>query len=78
MKVREIRELSPKELKEKLAEKTEEVANLKFQHALKQLDNTAKVRIVRREMARFTTILHEHEKGIRKLVKTTDLDEEQL
>ena len=67
MKSREVRELSPAELRDKVAEKSEELANLKFQLALHQLDNTAKVRIVRRELARLRTILHEHEKGIRTL-----------
>jgi len=67
MKVREIRELSPEELKEKIEEKSEELANLKFQLALHQLDNTAKVRIVRRDLARFKTIYLEHLLGIRRV-----------
>jgi len=68
VKVREIRELSPDELDDKIAEKSEELANLKFQLSLHQLDNTTKVRIVRRELARMKTILGEHKLGIRTLV----------
>jgi len=67
MRIHEIRELSPEELAEKFSEKEEEVANLRFQHALHQLDNTDKVRIVRRELARMKTIMQEHKKGIRQL-----------
>ena len=67
MKVREIRELSPRELADMVVEKAEELTNLKFQLALHQLDNTAKVRIARRELARLQTIQKEHQLGIRKL-----------
>ncbi len=76
MKIHEIRELSHKELIEKFDEKMEEVANLKFQHALHQLENTDKVRIAKRELARMKTILVEHEKGIRLLKDEASVDEE--
>ena len=77
MKTFEIRDLDPKELAAKVDEKTEETFNLKFQHALHQLDNTAKVRLARRELARMKTILVEHEKGFRKLKeKSLEPDEE--
>ncbi len=69
MKVHEIRELDPKELAQRIAEREEELANLKFQLALHQLDNTAKVRMLRREYARMVTVMREHELGIRKLVE---------
>lgn len=78
MKINEIRELSLSELKEKLEEKAEEVANMKFQHALHQLDNAVKVRIVRRELARMKTILHEHETGTRLLKDAAQPGEELL
>jgi len=66
-KIKELRELRPADLKQRIADKTEELANLKLQLALKQLDNTAKVRLARRELARMTTLLKEDEKGIRPL-----------
>jgi len=78
VKVFEIRDLSPKELAVKVIEKEEELANIKFQHSLHQVDNTAKVRRTRRELARFVTILHEHENGIRKLEQSSVRDEELL
>jgi large subunit ribosomal protein L29 len=67
LKIQEIRELSFQELKDRVADKAEEFANLKFQLALHQLDNTASIRSIRREYARMITIAKEHELGIRKL-----------
>lgn len=67
MKTREIRELSLQELEGKLSERMEESANLKFQLALRQLDNTAQVRSVRRDLARLRTIYREHQLNIRPL-----------
>ena len=65
MKPNEIRELSAEELEGKIEEKSEELANLKFQLALHQLDNTAIVQIARRELARLKTIFKEHQTGLR-------------
>jgi large subunit ribosomal protein L29 len=64
MKVKEIRELSLQELAVKIHDTHEELANLEFQHSLHQLDNSAKVRQVRRDLARMITIQHEAELGI--------------
>ena len=75
MKTSEIREFSAQELEDKVAEKAEELANLKFQHALHQLDNTAKVRITRRELARMRTILKEHKTGVRQLKDEMSMNE---
>lgn len=76
MKKFELRELSSKDLAEKIGEKKEELANLKFQHALHQLENTATVRLTKRELSRMKTILQEHNKGIRKLTQESLADEE--
>jgi large subunit ribosomal protein L29 len=66
MKMEGIRQLPLEELKVKLRDTTEELTNLKFQLALHQLDNTSKVRLLRRDVARLKTVLHEIELGIRK------------
>ncbi len=65
MKTKEIRELSAADLEAKIKDVREEFANIKFQHSLKQLDNTSKVRILRRELARLLTIQREEKLGIR-------------
>lgn len=55
MKPAEIRELSADDLQEKLKEAREELFNLRFQMATSQLDNTARVRQVKKDIARIQT-----------------------
>ena len=62
-----IRDMSPEEIREKIAELREGIFNLRFRNSMKQLDNPLELRNQRREIARLETILSEHEKGIRKL-----------
>ena len=59
MKAREIREMSPEELNAKLKELKTELFNLRFQHAINQLDNPHKIVDVKRDIARVLTILQE-------------------
>ncbi len=61
MKPADLRELNYRELVEKLAESKEELFNLRFQLATNQLDNTARVKSVKRTAARILTILRERE-----------------
>ena len=61
MKAVELRDLPYEELQEKLAESKEELFNLRFQLATNQLDNTARVTDVRRDIARIATTLREQE-----------------
>ena len=55
MKATEIRELSDAELAKKLDEGRAELFNLRFQMATSQLDNTARVKLVKRDIARVQT-----------------------
>ena len=55
MKYSEIRELSDAELNKKLEEGRAELFNLRFQMATSQLDNTARVTNVKRDIARVQT-----------------------
>ncbi len=59
MKVKELRELSAEQLNDKLAELKKELFNLRFQHAINQLDNPHKIADVKHDIARVMTILHE-------------------
>ena len=61
MKASELRELSYEELADKLEEAKEESFNLRFQFATNQLDNTARLGQVRREVARIATVMREME-----------------
>jgi len=60
----ELRVLSAEDIAEKLGEAKEELFNLRFQNATGQLDNTARLRAVRREIARIYTVIRERELGI--------------
>ena len=55
MKYQEIRELTDEELAKKLEEGRAELFNLRFQMATSQLDNTARVTNVKRDIARVQT-----------------------
>ena len=52
MKYKDIRELSDEELAQKLEDGRAELFNLRFQMATSQLDNTARVTTVKRDIAR--------------------------
>ena len=55
MKAAEIRELSAEDLQVKLKEAKAELFNLRFQMATSQLDNTARVKQVKKDIARIMT-----------------------
>jgi large subunit ribosomal protein L29 len=59
MKAADLRELTAEELQVKLKEMEEEIFNLKFQVASQQLDNTARLKESRRDIARLKTIMRE-------------------
>ena len=59
MKAEEVRGLTADQLKDKLADLKKEQFNLRFQKATGQLENTARVRQVRRDIARIKTIAAE-------------------
>ncbi|NVL90949.1 MAG: 50S ribosomal protein L29 [Desulfobacterales bacterium] len=61
MKVSELRELSLEELGHKLADLTQELFNLRFQHATDQLENPMRLRQARCDIARIKTVLKERQ-----------------
>ena len=61
MKAAELRDLPYDKLAERLAESKEELFNLRFQLATNQLDNTARIREMRREIARISSVMREQE-----------------
>jgi large subunit ribosomal protein L29 len=60
-KAAELRELNDGELLQRLVEAKEEHFNLRFQNATGQLDNSARLGDIRREIARLNTLLRERE-----------------
>lgn len=61
MNTSEIREMTDEELVEALEEAREEKFNLRFQLATNQLDNTARIKAVKKEIARIRTVMRERE-----------------
>ncbi len=56
-----IRELSDTELQTRLKDLKEELFNLRFQHAINQLDNPMRLKAVKKEIAIVKTIMREKE-----------------
>lgn len=61
MTTAEVRELTTEELVEALVDAKEEKFNLRFQVATNQLDNTARIGAVKKDIARILTVMRERE-----------------
>lgn len=61
MKASEIRQLTAEELQSKLKDLKEELFNLRFQHAINQLDNPMRISAVKKDIARVLTVIREQE-----------------
>ena len=59
MRATELRNMTAEELNGKLKELKEQLFNLRFQHAINQLDNHHKNEDVKKDIARVMTVLHE-------------------
>jgi large subunit ribosomal protein L29 len=61
MKMYEILEMSDEEIQKRIDEEEDNLIDLKFQHELKNLTNTAKLSIAKKDVARLKTILKERQ-----------------
>jgi large subunit ribosomal protein L29 len=59
MKAKELRQMSGEELRKKETEMREELFKLKFQHGIRRLENPARLRQLRKSIARVQTVLTE-------------------
>ncbi|QYK42519.1 MAG: 50S ribosomal protein L29 [Paracoccaceae bacterium] len=59
MDAKELRDKTPDQLRDSLVALKKEAFNLRFQQATSQLENTARMRAVRRDVARIKTVLNE-------------------
>ena len=64
MRARELRDLTDEELEHRLAETRQELFNLRFQGATGALENTARLKLAKREIARILTIRIERESSL--------------
>ena len=61
MKMYEIKEMAVDEIVKRIEEEEENLIDLKFQHELKNLTNTAKINLVKKDIAKMKTILKERQ-----------------
>ena len=59
MKAKELREMTDVELNKQLKDLKAELFNLRFQHAINQLDNPVRIAAVKKDIARVMTIMAE-------------------
>jgi len=59
MNAREIREMTADEMRRKVTDLEQELFNLRFQHEIGQLENRAKIRQTRQDIARLLTVIRE-------------------
>ena len=62
MRASQLRELTDEELEQKMAESRKELFNLRFQSATGALENSARLRSAKREIARILTVKTERER----------------
>ncbi len=61
MRARQLRDLTTEELEKRLHDRRQELFNLRFQSATGALENSARLRLAKREIARILTVRHERE-----------------
>lgn len=61
MKTSEIKELTTKEIVEKIQVEKENLVRLRLNHAVSPLDNPMKIKVSKRNIARLKTVLHQRE-----------------
>ena len=59
MKIYEIREMNTEEIQKRIVDEETNLVDLRFQHELKNLTNTAKLKLVKKDIAMMKTVLHE-------------------
>ena len=59
MNATELREKTPDQLRDEILRLKKEAFNLRFQQATGQMENTSRIRVIRRDVARVKTVLNE-------------------
>ncbi|AIZ15878.1 MULTISPECIES: 50S ribosomal protein L29 [Bifidobacterium] len=75
--IQNLNEKTNEEIEGFLKKSKEELFNLRFQHATGQLDNTARLKAVKRDIARMYTVLRERELGISQAPAATETKAEE-
>jgi len=61
MKTKDVKDLTKEELLKRKKDLKEEMFNLRFQHSTGQLENTARMKVIKKDVARLETILRQKE-----------------
>ena len=69
MRMNEIREMKSEEIEKRIQQEEVDLVDLRFQHELKNLTNTAKLSLVRKDIARMKTVLKQREIEAQKQAK---------
>lgn len=64
MKANEVRDMTLNELNEKLVDLKKELFNLRFQHAVNQLENPMRLNAVKKDIARVKTFIRKQESSV--------------
>ncbi|MCH7772813.1 MAG: 50S ribosomal protein L29 [Bacteroidetes bacterium] len=59
MKIHEVREMKTEEIIKQIEEEERNLVDLRFTHQVKELTNTAKLKLVKRDIARMKTVLYD-------------------
>jgi large subunit ribosomal protein L29 len=70
LRARDLRDLTDEELEDQLADRRQELFNLRFQGATGALENTARLKLAKREIARILTVRTEREMNARQETET--------
>lgn len=63
MKIHEIKEMKSEEILQRIKEEESNLVDLRFAHQLKELTNTAKINMVKKDIARMKTVLNERNRA---------------
>jgi large subunit ribosomal protein L29 len=61
MKIHQIREMKTEEILQRVIEEEKNLVDLRFSHQLKQLTNTAKLKLAKKDIAKMKTVIRERE-----------------
>jgi|YNPBryunderm2012_1023409.scaffolds.fasta_scaffold20663_4 large subunit ribosomal protein L29 len=75
MKKYEIRQMTDDELRKRIIEEENNLVDLRFALATKQLTNTAKIKLTRKDIARMKTVLRERELGLERKADSAKKEE---
>ncbi len=74
MKPHEIREMKSGELSKQILEEGKNLMDIRFSHQLRQLTNTGKLKMLKRDIARIKTILRERELNEKNVVSVSETE----